>query len=64
MGTMTTMNLNEMTARENRALLLRLASRIRERAVRRAARLALLKLDDRLLKDIGLNRASVQSDIF
>lgn len=61
---MTTMNLNEMTARENRALLLRLASRIRERAVRRAARLALLKLDDRLLKDIGLNRASVQSDIF
>lgn len=61
---MTTMNLNEITARENRALLLRLASRIRERAVRRAARLALLKLDDRLLKDIGLNRASVQSDIF
>lgn len=61
---MTTMNLNEITARENQALLLRLASRIRERAVRRAARLALLKLDDRLLKDIGLNRASVQSDIF
>ncbi len=61
---MTTMNLNEITARENQALLLRLAGRIRERAVRRAARLALLKLDDRLLKDIGLNRASVQSDIF
>jgi uncharacterized protein YjiS (DUF1127 family) len=31
---------------------------------RRAARQALLQLDDRMLKDIGLNRASVMSDLF
>ena len=61
---MTTLNLNEITARHNRALLQRLAGGIRERLKRRAVREALLRLDDHMLRDIGLNRASVQSDIF
>lgn len=61
---MTTLNLNEMTARQNRALLVQLAHSLRARMERRAARQALLQLDDRMLKDIGLNRASVMSDLF
>jgi uncharacterized protein YjiS (DUF1127 family) len=64
MGTMTTLNLNEMTARQNRALLVQLAHSLRARMERRAVRQALLRLDDRMLKDIGLNRASVMSDLF
>lgn len=56
---MTTLHLNEITARQNRALLSRLVFGFQEHAKRRAAQRALLKLDDRLLKDIGLNRATV-----
>lgn len=61
---MTTLRLHQITARENRALLERLADNIRERLMRRAARARLLKLDDRMLNDIGLNRSSVMSDMF
>lgn len=64
MGTMTTLNLNEITARQNRALLRLLAGRLRERMARRTVRAALLRLDDHMLRDIGLNRATVMSDIF
>ncbi|MBK8770376.1 MAG: DUF1127 domain-containing protein [Rhizobiales bacterium] len=64
MDQMTTLQINDITARQNRAFIVRVATGLREMAVRRAARRALLKLDDRMLKDIGLNRASVMSDLF
>jgi uncharacterized protein YjiS (DUF1127 family) len=56
---MTTLHLNEITARQNRAMLSRLVYGLQENIKRRAAQRALLKLDDRMLKDIGVSRASV-----
>lgn len=61
---MTTLRLHQITARQNRALLERLTNHLRERMMRRAARESLLRLDDHMLKDIGLSRSSVMSDLF
>lgn len=64
MGIMTTLRLNELTARQNRSMLARLMADLKEARMRRAARHALLKLDDRMLKDMGLTRGAVMSDHF
>lgn len=61
---MTTLCLHQTTARQNRAMFERLVNHLRERAIRRAARESILKMDDHMLKDIGLNRSSVMSDLF
>lgn len=61
---MTTLHLNEITARQNRTFMIRLVTGFQEHLKHRAARRALLKLDDRMLKDIGLNRASVMDGRF
>lgn len=61
---MTTLHLNEMTARQNRTFITRLVTGFQEHMKHRAARRALLKLDDRMLKDIGLNRSSVMDSRF
>lgn len=61
---MTTLRLHQITARENRALFERLVTHLRETMMRRAARKALMQLDDRSLKDIGLSRSSLMSDLF
>lgn len=61
---MTTLRLHEITARENRALFERLVTHLREKLKRRAARKALMLLDGRSLKDIGLSRSSLMSDLF
>ncbi len=61
---MTTLNLNEITTRQNRALLKKLAVSLRERMNRRAIRARLLRFDDHMLRDIGLTRSAVMSDTF
>jgi len=61
---MTTLGLNEITARQNRSLLDRLMTSLHEARERRATRHALLRLDDRMLKDMGLSRGSVMSGRF
>ena len=61
---MTTLRLHQITARQNRAMLERLIAHVRNSLQRRAARQALLRLDDQMLKDIGLNRSSIMSDLF
>ncbi len=61
---MTTLRLQQITARQNRALAVRLFETLRERLERRAVRRALMRLDDHMLKDIGLSRSSIMSDLF
>ena len=61
---MTTLRLTEMTARQNRSLLDRFMVSLHEARERRATRRALLKLDDHMLKDMGLSRGSVLSGRF
>jgi uncharacterized protein YjiS (DUF1127 family) len=61
---MTTSAMLELTARQNRNLLERLSHRLAENMRRRSLRNQLLGLGDHMLRDIGLTRESVQSDLF
>lgn len=64
MDAMTTLHLNDITARQNRAVLMQFMMSLREHAQRRAARKALLKLDDHMLRDIGVTREQVLHNQF
>jgi uncharacterized protein YjiS (DUF1127 family) len=61
---MTTAHMLEITRRQDMGLVERLCLRLSENMRRRALRNQLLNLGDHVLRDVGLTRENVQSDIF